>query len=209
MVSPADALYAQKDMVRSYLQESARIKLLVADECLDSILTGAQMLIDAFQSGNKVLLCGNGGSAADCQHVAAELVSRLTQEIERPGLPAISLTTDTSFLTAYSNDEEFEGVFERQISALGKPGDVLVAISTSGNSKNVIRAVKQARSMGITTMALTSNRGSLKDLTDVCVLVPSDNTQHIQESHLAVEHLLCYLVERTMFGQESTRENNR
>lgn len=195
--------------MRSYLQESASIQLLVADECLDSILEAAQIMVDAFKAGGKVLLCGNGGSAADCQHVATELMSRLSHEIERPGLPALALTTDTSFLTAYSNDSEFDGVFERQVSTLGKAGDVLIAISTSGNSKNVIRAVKQAHSMGMATIALTSNRGSLKEMSDVSVLVPSDNTQFIQESHLAVEHLLCHLVETSMFGRETTQDGTR
>jgi len=150
-----------------------------------------------------VLLCGNGGSAADCQHVAAELVSRLTRDSERPGLPAIALTTDTSFLTAYANDCGFEGVFARQVEALGRPGDVLIGISTSGNSPNVLRAVELAREKGMRSIALTGQGGRLAKLADVAVSVPSDDTRHIQEAHLAVEHVLCLLVEESLFAAGS------
>ena len=132
--------------------------------------------------------------------MAAEFVSRLTKDFERPGLPAIALTTDTSFLTAYANDCGFEGVFTRQVQALGRPGDVLIGISTSGNSTNVIQAVELARTIGMRTVSLTGSGGRLAKLADVAITVPSDDTQHIQEVHLAVEHLLCMLVERALFG---------
>ena len=136
--------------------------------------------------------------------MAAEFVSRLTKDFERPGLPAIALTTDTSFLTAYANDCGFEGVFARQVQALGRPGDVLIGISTSGNSANVIQAVELARGTGMKTVSLTGVGGRLAKIADVAIAVPSDDTQHIQETHLAVEHLLCLLVERALFGRGST-----
>ncbi|HET9418434.1 MAG TPA: SIS domain-containing protein, partial [Chthoniobacterales bacterium] len=125
------------ERARACLIESAEVKRLVVENCLDSIVSAAELIADAFRSGGKVLLCGNGGSAADCQHVAAEFVSILRRDFERPGLPAIALTTDTSFLTAYANDFGYEGLFARQVEALGKAGDLLVGISTSGNSVNV------------------------------------------------------------------------
>jgi phosphoheptose isomerase len=187
--------------VRSYLAESAEIKRLTADACADAIATAAEVITDAFRSGGKLLICGNGGSAADCQHMAAEFVSRLTKDFERPGLPAIALTTDTSFLTAYANDCGFEGIFTRQVQALGRPGDVLIGISTSGNSPNVIRAVDLAHATGLRTVALTGSGGRLAKVADVAISVPSEDTQHIQETHLAIEHLLCMLVERALFGR--------
>ena len=186
--------------VRSYLAESAAIKRLTADACADSIATAARVITETFRAGGKLLICGNGGSAADCQHMAAELVSRLTKDFERPGLPAIALTTDSSFLTAYANDCGFDGVFARQVQALGRPGDVLIGISTSGNSPNVIQAVELARATGLRTVSLTGSGGRLGKLADVAIAVPNDDTQHIQETHLAVEHLLCLLVERALFG---------
>lgn len=187
--------------VRSYLVESAEIKRLTAEACAEAITAAARIVTDAFRAGGKLLICGNGGSAADCQHMAAELVSRLTKDFERPGLPAIALTTDSSFLTAYANDCGFEGIFARQVQALGRPGDVLLGISTSGNSANVVQAVELARAMGMRCVALTGAGGRLAKLADVGISVPSEDTQHIQEAHLAIEHLLCMLVERSMFGR--------
>lgn len=187
--------------VRAHLLESAEVKREIAEKCIDSILTAANLIVDTFRSGGKVLLCGNGGSAADCQHVAAEFVNRLTVDFERPGLPAIALTTDTSFLTAFANDCGFEGVFERQVRTLGKPGDVLIGISTSGNSTNVIRAVEAARAANMRTIVLTGSSGRLAGMANVAISVPSANTQYIQEAHLAIEHILCGLVERYLFGE--------
>lgn len=188
--------------VQAHLLESAEIKRKVVDRCLDSILAGAQLIAEAFRSGGKVLLCGNGGSAADCQHMAAEFVNRLTKDVERPGLPAIALTTDTSFLTAFANDYAFDGVFERQVQTLGKPGDVLIGISTSGDSANVVRAVEAARAAEMRTIALTGSGGRLPEKADIAISVPSANTQYIQEAHLAIEHVLCDLVECYLYGKD-------
>ena len=193
----AERLGAQ---VEAHLLASAEVKRRVAEKCMDSILTAARLITDAFRSGGKVLLCGNGGSAADCQHMAAEFVNRFTKDFERPGLPAVALTTDTSFLTAFANDSGFEGVFERQVQTHGKPGDVLIGVSTSGNSKNVVRAVEQARRMRMRVVTLTGDQGCLAKLADAAICVPADNVQHIQEAHLAIEHILCSLVERHLYG---------
>lgn len=197
-----------RERVQSHLLQSAEVKRQAAESCMDAILAAADLITDAFRRGGKVLLCGNGGSAADCQHVATELVSRLTKDFDRPGLPAIALTTDTSFLTAFSNDCGFEGVFQRQVQALGKPGDVLIGISTSGNSPNVILATETAKQAGMRTIALTGSGGRLAQLADVAISIPSSNTQHIQEAHVAVEHSLCDLVERQLFGDGATAANS-
>jgi D-sedoheptulose 7-phosphate isomerase len=173
----------------------------VTEECAEAILAAAQLMAQAFRGGGKVLLCGNGGSAADCQHMAAELVNRLTSDFGRPGLPAIALTTDTSFLTAFANDCGFEGVFARQVQALGAPSDLLIGISTSGNSVNVIQAVEAATRANLPTIALTGRTGRLADLASIAISVPSANTQYIQEAHLVIEHILCDLVERHVFGE--------
>jgi phosphoheptose isomerase len=201
--SPTSAEPTRQERARAYLLASADVKARVAGECVEAILAAVDLIVTAFGSGGKVMLCGNGGSAADCQHMAAEFVSRLTKDFERPGLPAIALTTDTSFLTAFANDCGFDGVFERQVEALGRPGDVLVAISTSGGSINVLRAVRGARMVGARVIALTGGHGPLAALADVVIAVPSQDTQHIQEAHLAVEHLICGLVERELFSAQA------
>jgi D-sedoheptulose 7-phosphate isomerase len=185
------------------LRSSAELKRQTADRCADSILRAGRLIAGTFADGGKVLLCGNGGSAADCQHMAAELVSRFRREVERPALPALALTTDTSFLTAYTNDCGYEGVFERQVEAFGRPGDVLIGISTSGSSANVVRAIKFAAQRGMRTIALAGGGGSLAELVDVAISVPSTDTQHIQETHLVIEHILCDLVERILFGDRT------
>jgi len=190
-----------RDRVRTHLQESADLKRQVAQYCLSSVLAAADLIVETFRNGRKVLLCGNGGSAADCQHMAAEFVSRLTKEFERPGLPAIALTTDTSFLTAFANDCGFEGIFERQVRALGKPGDVLIGISTSGSSANVLRAVGAARDLGIKTIGLMGENGALESRVDCAILVPSRNTQYVQETFLSIEHILCDMTEQILFAQ--------
>jgi len=151
------------------------------------------------KAGRKLMVCGNGGSAADAQHLVAEFVSRLT--VDRPALRAIALTTDTSILTAIGNDYSYDNVFERQIEALGIAGDILLAISTSGNSKNCVKALRLARHMGIHTVSYTGNGGgAMKALSDINVIVPSNITMNIQESHLALEHIFCMIVERFYFG---------
>jgi phosphoheptose isomerase len=194
----------RRETTRSYLRESAELKRRTAEACEGAILAAADLIVEAFRTDAKVLLCGNGGSAADCQHMATEFVSRLTTTFDRPGLPTIALTTDTSFLTAFANDCGFDGVFERQVQALGRPGDVLIGISTSGNSPNVIQAVRRARSDGLRSVVLTGAQGQLAGLADVAISVPSADTQHIQEAHLAIEHLICYLVERELFDTAAT-----
>jgi D-sedoheptulose 7-phosphate isomerase len=185
--------------VRNHLLESAEIYRRVAGSCGSAIEAAATMVSDVFRSEGKMLICGNGGSAADAQHIAAELVSRLSKELDRPGLPAIALTTDTSFITAYGNDVDFAGIFERQVQALGRPGDVLVAISTSGNSPNVLRAVALARRMNLRTIALTGEGGRLAGEVECAITIPSRNTQYVQEALLSVEHIICELVELTLF----------
>ena len=191
-----------QDRVHTHLQESADLKRQVVQHCLPAILSAADLIVETFQNGGKVLLCGNGGSAADCQHMAAEFVSRLTKEFDRPGLPAIALTTDTSFLTAFANDLGFDGIFERQLRALGKPGDLLIGISTSGNSANVLRAVNAARELEIKTIGLMGEGGALEKQVDCAIAVPSRNTQYIQETLLSIEHILCDLTEQILFVQE-------
>ena len=195
-------------LVRNYLLQSAETNRRVSDQCVESILCAAGTIVECFRAGGKVLLCGNGGSAADCQHMATEFVSRLTLGFERPGLPAIALTTDSSFLTAFSNDSGFEGVFERQVQALGNAGDVLIGISTSGSSTNVIRAVQEAKNQQMSVIVLTGENGPLAAMANVAISVPSADTQHIQEAHLAIEHMLCELVERDMFGKGKSAEVN-
>lgn len=186
--------------VAAYLHQSAEVKRAAAAACAADVAAGAERLVASYRGGGKVLFCGNGGSAADCQHLAAELVSALNHDRPRPALGAIALTTDTSFLTANANDFGFEHVFERQVEALGRKGDVLVAISTSGNSPNVLRALERARAQGMATVLLTGRSGGKgAPLADVAVKVPSDETQHIQEVHIAVGHLLCALVEDALY----------
>lgn len=182
-----------------HLIESAAVMQATAQQCAKSMVDAAELLIEAFRNGNKLLLCGNGGSAADAQHVAAEFVSRLTKDFERPGLPAIALTTDTSFITAFANDCGFDGLFERQVKALGKAGDILIGISTSGNSRNVVLAVEAAKELGMKSIALMGDGGILSGMADVAIVVPSRDTQFVQESLLSVEHVLCDLTERALF----------
>jgi D-sedoheptulose 7-phosphate isomerase len=189
----------RRDRLVSHLNGSLAVQRDTLASCMDQVLTAAQMIAVAFATDHKLLLCGNGGSAADSQHMATEFTSRLSKEVERPGLPAIALTTDTSFLTAFSNDVGFEGVFKRQVSALGRPGDVLVAISTSGNSPNVVQAVRAARQLGIETIGLVGEGGILAGEVDCAVVIPSRDTQYIQESLLPVEHAICDLVEQALF----------
>src|SRR5215471_9125624 len=187
------------ERIASQLSASADLKRRIAAEETSSILAAADRITSAFREGRKLLLCGNGGSAADCQHMATELVSRLDSRRDRPALPAIALTTDTSFLTAFSNDSGFEGVFQRQVEALGTGGDILFAISTSGNSVNVLRAVEIARRRGMATIGLTGEGGKLSAAVEQAIVVPSRDTQRIQEAMLAIEHILCDLVETALF----------
>ena len=202
----AISIEQQADRARSHLMVSAEVTRQTAEVCLESIAAAAEMMATSFRAGGKLLLCGNGGSAADCQHFATELVSRLSKDLDRPGLPAIALTTDTSFLTAFSNDFGYERVFERQVRAHGRPGDVLIGISTSGNSPNVLCAVEAAQGLGMKTIGLTGNGGRLASVADLAISIPSSDTQQIQETHLAVEHILCDLVECHLFDKAKPQE---
>jgi len=172
------------------------------DLCLPDVLRAAEATAGCFRSGGKLLICGNGGSAADSQHIATEFTSTLRRDFERPALPAIALTTDTSFLTARSNDFSFDQVFARQVEALGRAGDVLLGLSTSGNSENVVRAVQAAKARGMTTIAFTGRQGGrLRDLAGVVVGAASEVTGHIQEAHILLYHAYCDLVEQLVFGE--------
>jgi D-sedoheptulose 7-phosphate isomerase len=187
--------------VEQHLHASSSLQRETAARCGSDIVDAAEVIANAFKGGGKVLFCGNGGSAADSQHMAAEFVSALTKDFTRPGLPALSLTTDTSVLTAFANDFGFDGVFERQVQALGKPGDVLVAISTSGSSVNVRRAVNAAQSLGMHTVGLLGEGGPLTKEVDCAVVVPSRSTQLVQEVLLPIEHTICDLVERVLYAE--------
>ena len=191
------------DLVQKQLSQSiATLQQVLADQAIHSaVVQAGEITAAAMKAGGKLLVCGNGGSAADAQHLVAEFVSRLT--VDRPALRAIALTTDTSILTAIGNDYSYDNVFERQVEALGIKGDVLLAISTSGNSKNCVKALKLARTMGLHTIAYTGNDGgAMKQHADINVIIPSQTTMNIQESHLALEHIFCMVVERVYFGAD-------
>lgn len=190
-------------IIRQHLREGIRIKeALLENAFVDLIGKVAEMITVAYRRGHKVILFGNGGSAADAQHLAAEFVGRYRRD--RRALPALALTVNTSALTAIGNDYGFDLVFARQIEALGAPGDVAIGISTSGRSANVIGGLKAARSGGLGTVALTGPRPSpIAELADFCLAIPSDGTPGIQEAHIAVGHILCELVEGALFGDHA------
>jgi D-sedoheptulose 7-phosphate isomerase len=184
----------------AHLNESIDVKKRVIEQCVDDLVKSADLISNAIRAGNKLLICGNGGSAADSQHLAAEFVSTLSMDYQRPAIAAIALTTDTSILTASANDFGFDGVFARQVEALGRPGDVLLGFSTSGNSEVVLRAVTVAKDLGMKTIGMAGrDGGKLARLVDHAIVVPSPVTQHIQESHLALYHILVAIVERTLY----------
>jgi D-sedoheptulose 7-phosphate isomerase len=185
--------------IEKYFLDGVAARTALAAQGTAKIIEAAMLIAKSMSQGGKLLLCGNGGSAADCQHMAAEFTCQLTKDFVRPALPAIALTTDTSFITAYSNDIGFAGVFKRQVEALGKPGDVLLGISTSGGSPNVIEAFHQAKLGDISCIALIGEGGKLADLADIAISVPAKNNQIVQECHLAIEHLICHFVERALF----------
>ena len=188
------------DRVREYLLETSRTAARTADECGAQILGATAAIVESLRGGGKLLLCGNGGSAGDAQHLATEFVSTLTLDRPRDAIAAIALTTDTSLLTAVANDYGFEHVFARQVEALGREGDVLIGISTSGNSANVVKAFERARAAGLRTIALTGESGGgLDPLADIEINVPSSETSHIQEAHIAVGQLIAFLVEDELF----------
>jgi D-sedoheptulose 7-phosphate isomerase len=183
-----------EEKIRSMAAESLDAKRRFFERASQDVGRAAQMIIEAMRAGGKLLIFGNGGSAADAQHVAAELAFKMGRE--RDALPALALTTDTSLLTAIGNDRSFDFIFARQIQALGRKGDVALAISTSGNSTNVIEAVNQSRDMGIGTIGLLgAGGGKVRTLVDLPLIVPSDDTPRIQEVHIAASHIICQLIE--------------
>ena len=183
-----------KKTITNIFQESIRVKEETLQANLDSIIRAAEEMIKTLSNGGKIMFMGNGGSAADSQHIAAELIGRFQKE--RRSLPAIALTTDSSILTSLGNDYSFDIIFARQIEGLGRRGDIVFAISTSGNSKNVIKGVQKAKAMGIKTISLTGGTGGkLAGICDINLVVPSNKTARIQESHLCLYHTICELVE--------------
>ncbi|HXG37257.1 MAG TPA: D-sedoheptulose 7-phosphate isomerase [Bacteroidota bacterium] len=183
------------------LNESVETKRLIEQHCLESIEKAIELMGRALRNNKKVLLCGNGGSAADAQHLATEFVIRLNPKIQRPGLPAIALTTDSSTLTAGANDIGYDNVFARAVEALGNEGDVLIGISTSGNSESVNRAFQRAREKNLTTIGfLGKDGGRSKDLVDLAIIVPAQDTQRIQEGHITIGHIIFQQVEQELFG---------
>ena len=188
-----------RDTLRDILLTSADVKRQTADRCSEAAVDAARLIAASLKAGGKLMLCGNGGSAGDSQHLAAEFVATLDHRRPRAGLAALALTTDTSFLTAYANDFGFEGVFKRQVETLGNTGDVLVALSTSGNSANVIAACLAAREAGIRVVAMTGDGGGrMVEHADILLAVPSTVTMHIQESHIALGHVITLAVERLL-----------
>ena len=187
--------------IKSIIQENNTVLVKMLDQCVADIKEASDLSILAIKNGNKIIWCGNGGSAADAQHMAAELMGGLVSHDREP-IPSIALTTDTSFITAWANDTGYETIFSRQIDGLGNAGDILIAISTSGNSVNVLRAIKCAKNKKMKIIILTGETaGKMKDLGDVRICIPSSNTQRIQEGHLLVEHILCELTEASILKE--------
>lgn len=189
------------DIVRSQLRESGALKEKIAVELDKKIVEIADTLIQCFSKGGTVFLCGNGGSAADAQHIAGELSCRL--RIERDGLSAISLTTNSSVMTALANDYSYDDVFSRQVKAFARKGDCLIGISTSGVSESVNQALRQARELGVTTIGLTGRDGGpLAQLVDIVLIVPNNDTQRIQEAHITIGHIVCDIIEQELFSKK-------
>ena len=188
------------ERVRKFLKDSADLKIQVAETLSDKILEAAQLVHQRLSQGGKLLLMGNGGSAGDAQHIAAELIGRFKKE--RRAIPAIALTVDTSTLTALGNDYGFDTVFSRQIEALARKGDVVVGISTSGNSENVVRALKLANEIGADTIGLLGNEGGrAKEHTRIAIIVPSNDTARIQETHITIGHIICEIIEQEIVNE--------
>jgi len=191
----------KKEFIALSLKESAETKLKMLEFCSDDVIKAVDLVVYMYKGGHKLLMCGNGGSAADCQHLATEFMMRLSHHINRPALPAIALTTDTSNLTAGGNDIGFDNVFARNVQGLGQEGDVLWAISTSGNSSNVIKAVEMAKEKKMKVLGLLGGTGGkLLNMVDVAIVIPSSNTQRIQEGHITVGHMICELTETELYS---------
>lgn len=190
-----------RDAIAAYVADSIAVKqaVLADGALLDAIGSVVRLCIATYRAGGKILVGGNGGSAADAQHLAAELVARF--EYDRPGLPAISLSTDTSALTAIGNDYGYEFLFARQLEALARPGDLFIGITTSGNSKNVLKAFEVAQKLGVTRIALCGSGGRVRDVAEHAICVPSTHTPRIQECHILVIHILCALLEENLFPE--------
>ena len=187
-----------KQLIKEQLLASSRVKELMAEALCEDMAEAVKLLATAYRSGNKVLVCGNGGSAADAQHMAGELVGRF--KLERRALPCIALTTDTSILTAVANDYDYTEVFARQVEGLAESGDIVLGISTSGNSENVLAALSAGRAKGAKTIALSGRGGGkLNEAADLNLVVPSDDTPRIQEGHITLIHILCDLLEKELF----------
>ena len=189
-----------KTIILNILEDSINVTNRFIKENLDSIIKGADMLASCLASGHKILIFGNGGSAADAQHIAAEFVNRF--QIERPPMAALALTTDTSIITSIGNDYHFVDIFSKQVTALGRKDDVAIGISTSGNSKNVIKAVHAAKNAGMQAIGLTGRGGELAKCADLVFAVKSDVTARIQETHSILGHILCDLVDRILFPEK-------
>ena len=185
------------ELVLDYAREGTDLRERFFRDNAQAVVTVGRTLALCLAKGGKILFCGNGGSAADAQHLAAEFVNRF--QLERPPLPAIALTTDTSILTAIGNDYGFDQVFSKQVQALGRPGDVLVGITTSGNSPNVVAAMRAARDKGLTTIAMTGKNGEVVQFSDLAILVPHTVTALVQEIHIACGHLMCKLTDHYLF----------
>lgn len=200
-VSVPNELSVDPLVIDQFTQTRDVYESMLADKDLQVKVTeAAYACIHALQNGGKILLAGNGGSAADAQHIAGELVSRFA--FDRPGLPAVALTTDTSILTAIGNDYGYDKLFERQVQANGKSGDVLIVYSTSGKSVNIIKALEKANEMGLITVGLTGNKGGpMVELCDYLLAVPSAETPKIQEGHLGIGHIICGIIENVIFGE--------
>jgi D-sedoheptulose 7-phosphate isomerase len=196
-------ILARQAFIKDELEGSAATKRKIIDACMEGMTKAVDIIIDALNHRKKILLCGNGGSAADAQHLAAEFIIRMDPSLKRPAIPAIALTTDTSMLTAGANDIGYDNVFARAVEGLGNDGDVLIAISTSGKSASVNQAVRTAKSRDMKTIGfLGKDGGATKSLVDLAIVVPSDNTQRIQEGHITIGHIICALVEREMYGSQ-------
>jgi len=194
-----------KEQIISRLRESADLKLRFAKESLDEVQNATEIILKCFKSGGKLLVFGNGGSAADAQHIAAEFVNRFN--LNRPALPCIALTTDTSLITSICNDDSFESLFSRQIEALGKKGDVAIGITTGGKSANIINGLNTARSLKLKTIGLIGNDPSkIRNYADCLISVPSDVTARIQELHITVAHIVCELIEDSIYKKPKKRE---
>lgn len=196
------------ELVTTHFNGSNAVQQQFAAESADRLVEAADVVATAMAEGGKLMLCGNGGSAADCQHIAAEFVNVLTQDFPRRALPALALTTDSSFLTARANDFGFTDVFSRQVEAIGRPSDVLLGISTSGASPNVLEALRAAQRRGIRTVGFCGSGGTMAEVADVLLPVPSRCVQYIQECHLAMGHVLVALVEELLFKNSDERVMN-